>query len=193
VFVSISCTESQILKDGKAASVVVTLTLTDCETGESTTAQCPGYAEEPKSDKSLWKAVTGACKYVIRSFFCLATTDDPEQDDQERMSSKPSTVKPGRSVTASTPGSVNHLQSVPSEPAPNKPVTSNEGSSTTLEQTSLEMERIGWTAIEGRQFLEQTFGKRGRKELTAAELHQFLSHLLELPSMSARAPAAMAS
>ncbi len=176
-----------------AASVVVTLTLTDCETGESTTAQCPGYAEDPKSDKSLWKAVTGACKYVIRSFFCLATTDDPEQDDQERMSSKLSTtptattVKPSKSVTASTPGSVNHLQSVPSEPAPNQTATNNEGSPTTLEQTSLEMERIGWTATEGRQFLEQHFGKRGRKELTASELHQFLGHLLELPSMSARA------
>jgi len=153
-----------------AASVVVTLTLTDCETGESIAAQCPGYAEDPKSDKSLWKAVTGASKYVIRSFFCLATTDDPEQeDDQVRPHSKPSATnsQPTRPATVNTlqpPASttvnptVNVLQPVPSESTPNQTATNNGSSPTTLEQTSVEMERIGWTSTEGRQFLEQTLG-----------------------------------
>lgn len=206
VFISISCTESQILKDVKAASVTVTLTLTDCETGESTFAQCPGYAEDAKSDKSLWKAITGASKYVIRSFFCLATTDDPEQeDDQVRPSSNPSvtnsqptkpvavnTAQPSASTTVNQ--TVNSLHPVPSEPATNKPVTNNGVSTTALiDQTAVEMARAGWTTAEGRLFLEQTFSKRTRKDLTASELHQFLSHLRSLPSAPPRAPAGTAT
>ena len=113
--------------------------------------------------------------------------DDPERPERQANTPSATNGKPTR------PATVNSLQPVQGEPAPKQPVTSNGVSTTTLEQTSVEMERIGWTAIEGRQFLEQTFGKRGRKELTASELHQFLGHLLELPSMSARAPAAMAS
>jgi len=173
----------------------VTLTLTDCETGESTAVQCPGYAEEPKSDKSLWKAITGSSKYILRSFFCLATTDDPEQeDDQVQSPSKPSNnnVKPTKLATATNNRSI-AVTSIEPPHSQDIPAADNNSPPTTLEQTSLEMERVGWTATEGRQFLERTFGKRGRKELTASELHQFLSHLLELPSMSARAPSAMAS
>lgn len=60
LFISISCSDHQILKDGKAASVMVTLAVTDSETGEAATCTMPGYAEDAKSDKSLWKAVTGS-------------------------------------------------------------------------------------------------------------------------------------
>lgn len=42
-----------------------------------------------KSDKSLYKAITGASKYCIRNFFCLATGDDPEKDEPDRSAPKP--------------------------------------------------------------------------------------------------------
>lgn len=79
--INLSCTSHEILKDGRAASVIMTLTLTDSESGESTICTMPGYAEDSKSDKALYKAITGASKYCIRNFFCLATGDDPEKDD----------------------------------------------------------------------------------------------------------------
>ena len=173
------------IEPGKAW-VTVKITIVDADSGESITASAPGYAED-KGDKHLYKAITGATKYAVRSFFCLPSEDDPERPERQTNTPSVTNGKPTR------PATVNSLQPVQGEPAPKQPVTSNSVSTTTLEQTSLEMERIGWTATEGRQFLEQQFGKRGRKELTASELHQFLGHLRSLPSMSARAPAAMAS
>lgn len=86
--INLGCSSHEILKDGKAASVLITLTLTDSESGESTSCSMPGYAEDAKSDKSLYKAITGASKYCIRNFFCLATGDDPEKDEPERPSAK---------------------------------------------------------------------------------------------------------
>lgn len=93
VFISITCNEYQILKEGKAASVVITLTAIDAESGESTSCTMPGYAEDSKSDKSLWKAITGASKYCLRAFFCLATTDDPELEDSPQQQTNNGNVK----------------------------------------------------------------------------------------------------
>ncbi len=150
LFISISCSDHQILKDGKAASVMVTLTITDSETGEAATCIMPGYAEDTKSDKSLWKAITGACKYAIRSFFCLASTDDPEhEDDPERTPSKPAAIK-------------------------SKPNT------TLIDQTTAELKRLGWSNDQGRLYLQEKFSKSSRKELTEQELQQFLTHLRSL-------------
>jgi len=114
VFISITCTSHQILKDGKAASVVVTLTATDAETGESTTCSMAGYAEDAKSDKSLWKAVTGASKYCIRSFFCLATCDDPENEEASERST-PSTPTPAANGKPPSQPVMNLNGSVPAD------------------------------------------------------------------------------
>lgn len=87
--VSIGCTSQEIQRDGKAAFVIIQLTVTDSESGESTSCLMPGYAEDAKSDKSLYKAITGATKYALRNFFCLATGDDPEKDEPDRSAPKP--------------------------------------------------------------------------------------------------------
>ncbi|MBX9570868.1 MAG: ERF family protein [Candidatus Obscuribacterales bacterium] len=62
-----------------SASVVIELTLTCAETGESVVTTMPGYAEDT-GDKSLYKAITGATKYAYWKAFRLATGDDPEKD-----------------------------------------------------------------------------------------------------------------
>lgn len=87
--VTIGCTSQEIQREGKAAFVIIQLTVTDSESGESTSCLMPGYAEDAKSDKSLYKAITGATKYALRNFFCLATGDDPEKDEPERSTPKP--------------------------------------------------------------------------------------------------------
>jgi ERF superfamily protein len=60
--------------------VRVTWTLTDGETGESTTIQSMGTGAD-RGDKYLPKALTGAMKYALLLGFLMPTGDDAEQAD----------------------------------------------------------------------------------------------------------------
>jgi hypothetical protein len=48
--------------------------------------------------------------------------------------------------------------------------------------TDVEMDRIGWTKSEGRDYLKQTYGKATRQRLELDELLDFLNYLRALPS-----------
>ena len=51
-----------------------------------------------------------------------------------------------------------------------------------IAQTDVEMERLGWTPPQGREFLIQNYNKRGRTLLTEEELLDFLQHLQSQPT-----------
>ncbi|MEM8614223.1 MAG: hypothetical protein AAGF93_19545, partial [Cyanobacteria bacterium P01_H01_bin.105] len=46
-----------------------------------------------------------------------------------------------------------------------------------IAQTDVEMTRLGWSSIQGRNYLETTFNKRSRQQLTDEELLTFLLYL----------------
>ena len=46
-----------------------------------------------------------------------------------------------------------------------------------IAQTDIELRRLGWSVETGRDYLEQTYQKRSRHELSEEELIQFLCHL----------------
>lgn len=46
-----------------------------------------------------------------------------------------------------------------------------------MAQTSVELTRLGWTSEQGREYLERTYGRRSRHQLTDEELMSFLLHL----------------
>lgn len=50
-----------------------------------------------------------------------------------------------------------------------------------IAQTDIELRRLGWSVETGREYLESTYDKRSRHELTEEELIQFLCHLESLP------------
>ncbi|WP_223277962.1 hypothetical protein [Nostoc sp. 'Peltigera membranacea cyanobiont' 232] len=50
-----------------------------------------------------------------------------------------------------------------------------------LAKTDIEIQRLGWTPEQGREYLIKTYGKRGRTLLTEEELHQFLQYLQSQP------------
>lgn len=147
------CTESSI-EPGRA-SCIIRLTVADSETGESMSVAAPGYAEDfsykdnrPSGDKAIYKAITGAIKYAVRSFFCLPSEDDPERIQQR------STASAGL------------------------PVANFSKSKTTLiDQTTNEVKRLGWSTEQGRAYLQQHFGKSTRQSLSEQELQQFLKAL----------------
>lgn len=49
-----------------------------------------------------------------------------------------------------------------------------------IAQTDVELARLGWTNMQGREYLEKTYGKRSRQQLTDEELLSFLLYLEEL-------------
>jgi hypothetical protein len=51
-----------------------------------------------------------------------------------------------------------------------------------IAQIGSEIDRIGWTKKQGSGYLQETYGKRTRAELTEAELFGFLSYLKSLPA-----------
>ncbi|MEL6490716.1 MAG: hypothetical protein AAFQ95_12195 [Cyanobacteria bacterium J06621_3] len=48
-----------------------------------------------------------------------------------------------------------------------------------IAQTDVELTRLGWTNVQGREYLEKTYGKRSRQQLTDEELMSFLLYLEE--------------
>ncbi|WP_233501641.1 hypothetical protein [Acaryochloris thomasi] len=50
-----------------------------------------------------------------------------------------------------------------------------------IAQTDVELKRLGWTNTQGRQYLEQTYNKRSRQQLTDEELLEFLQTLQDQP------------
>jgi hypothetical protein len=53
-----------------------------------------------------------------------------------------------------------------------------------IAQTDVELQRLGWGVNQGREFLEKTYGKRSRHDLTDEELLEFLLYLETQPSPS---------
>jgi hypothetical protein len=54
--------------------------------------------------------------------------------------------------------------------------------SDTIAKIDVQMERLGWTTEQGREYLKQTYGKRARSLLSDEELHDFLRYLESQPT-----------
>lgn len=155
LFLTMDCIES-IVDSGKA-TVTMKLTVYDAETGESLSAISPGYAED-KQDKALFKAITGASKYVVRSFFCLPSEDDPE--------------KPG----------VNS-QAINSARTTQQPTLAEQ----LRKQIGIESKRLGWQVEQIRAAAQEYVGKTSSADMTVGELQQFLNQLKSVQSPLATA------
>lgn len=56
--------------------------------------------------------------------------------------------------------------------------------SSLIAMTDIEMDRIGWTKQEGREYLKRTYKKSTRQRLDVDELMDFLNYLRALPSLN---------
>jgi hypothetical protein len=79
---------------------------------------------------------------------------------------KPEEVKPSNPESSSASG---HSLDMPT--------TAPIDLSDIIAQTGVELQRLGWDVHKGREFLEKTYGKRSRHDLTDEELLEFLLYL----------------
>lgn len=84
-------TVQTVLMDGKngdrrvsEATVACDWSLYDTESAESVSGTCHGVGHD-SGDKAVYKAITGALKYMLTSNFLIETGDDPEEDDKQKI------------------------------------------------------------------------------------------------------------
>lgn len=91
------------------------------ESGE--TLSFTGYGEgQDRSDKAIYKAITGAKKYLIANIFNVPTSDDPEKDsDAERDAQRrPPAQRPPQQPPQQRPPKQPPQQRPPAQPAHNQ-------------------------------------------------------------------------
>lgn len=72
----------------------------------------------------------------------------------------------------------------PTAPTPEQPLPEPDDLSFLIAQTDIEMDRVGWTKQQGRDYLKATYNKSTRQRLDADELMDFLNYLRALPSLN---------
>lgn len=70
------------------------------------------------------------------------------------------------------------------EPAPEATPPESDDLSSLIALTDIEMDRIGWSKQEGREYLKRTYKKSTRQRLDVDELMDFLNYLRALPSLN---------
>jgi hypothetical protein len=83
---------------------------------------------------------------------------------------------------ASTPPPTKLPVATPIATSPPEFSTSPVDLSDPIAQIDVEMERLSWDRNMGRDYLQKTFHKRSRQQLSDSELMQFLHHLKSLPT-----------
>ena len=86
-------------------------------------------------------------------------------------------------VTPFTPRSYSPQEDVVNPPATGKRKKKAEpvDLSDVIAKTDVELQRLGWTPEQGREYLIETYGKRGRTLLSEEQLHGFLKYLQSQP------------
>ncbi len=105
------------------------------------------------------------------------TTPDHQPERPTYSGSFASNVTPFTPRNYSSPDNVNHQIGVGKKNQRSEPVDLSD----VIAKTDVELQRLGWTAEQGREHLIKTYGKRGRTLLTEEELHSFLQHLESQP------------
>lgn len=98
---------------------------------------------------------------------------DPEVDDSEDIGRPLDSIAPDE---APAPSDV-PASSLAAAAIENFDDTHPVDLSDVIAQTDVEMARLGWSSLQGRTYLEQTFEKRSRQQLTDEELLTFLLYL----------------
>lgn len=84
----------------------------------------------------------------------------------------------GKAAQSSKASSKNGLQFPAGDATQTQPIDLSDA----IAQTSVELRRLNWSNTQGRNYLQQTYGKRSRQQLTDEELLEFLHYLQSQPS-----------
>ncbi|PSB24164.1 hypothetical protein [Stenomitos frigidus] len=117
---------------------------------------------------------------------------DPEPSEPQSFEPEPSAIEktpPSLDTPAATATESQSPKSKPRKPSTGKETPAVEAPSGTsrdlsslISQIGVEIDRIGWSKRQGSTYLQKTYGKKTRSELTDDELEDFLTYLNTQPS-----------
>jgi outer membrane biosynthesis protein TonB len=115
--------------------------------------------------------------------------DQPDKPIEQPISSQPEAaellpaetppaeqLEPTPAVDKAAKSKKGKLEEVPA------PLEGTQDRSDEIARIGVEMKRLGWTTIQGRDYLKQRYGKRSRQELNDPELLDFLAYLESQPA-----------
>jgi len=149
----------------------------------------PAISQPPLSQPSVFQL--GVSQPEVEDVVIYTDTEAlPEEDDLgPPIDAIDDAIEEG--AQAATPKSTAKTAMESVEPAkPSAAVIALENFSTSakpvdlsdvIAQTDVELTRLGWTSTQGREYLEQNYGKRSRQQLTDEELMSFLLYLEAQP------------
>ncbi|MDP5017709.1 MAG: hypothetical protein NWQ43_10470 [Dolichospermum sp.] len=107
----------------------------------------------------------------------------PEIFPHQEPEYPPLSEVPPSNVTPFTPRSYTPYEDAGVQSTVGKKKRHNEpvNLSDVIAQTDVEIERLGWTPEQGKDYLVKTYGKRGRSLLSEEELRNFLTYLKSQP------------
>jgi hypothetical protein len=118
----------------------------------------------------------------------ISSKFDSKSDNLGTMFGKPSENQPLSGTTPSNvtpfiPRSQSSSEDVATPTAVGKKKKKSEAVdlSDVIAKTDVELQRLGWTPEQGREYLIKTYGKRGRTLLSEEELYSFLQYLQSQP------------
>lgn len=109
------------------------------------------------------------------------TPAEPSVQPTTRLSSLPDHVDDIANSNLVAEGSIHAINTEKSADFPTLSVTPVDLSDI-IAQTDVELQRLGWSVHQGREFLEKTYGRRSRHDLSDEELLEFLLYLENLPT-----------
>jgi len=104
---------------------------------------------------------------------------DPQQEFEEEVVIPFGDLEPAASDDYSYESNIPETEP---EPKPAAEVNEPFDLSDAIAQTSIQLKRLGWNNQQGRNYLEQTYGKRSRHELNDTEMLSFLTYLSSQPT-----------
>lgn len=144
--------EVHTLKGEKSRDVLLTTvigkaTFIDVETGEEVEVGYVGAGSD-SNDKGVYKAITGALKYVLTGSFLIPTGDDPENEDGEKGKKVPPANREQRSTTIG-------------QPSTPPPARATEPAAGLAERVKALLKSINADSLDDREreFVEQTRGR----------------------------------
>lgn len=79
-------TDKTTVQSGLITDIILEYSFFDVDSGEHLTGRMVGQGYD-STDKGVYKAITGATKYIFMKTFLVATGDDPEKDNGNNKSS----------------------------------------------------------------------------------------------------------
>lgn len=107
----------------------------------------------------------------------LEMSSSPEPEYQFSPASPPNNVTPFTPRSYSAPEDIGVVSAIGTRKKKSEPVNLSD----VIAQTDVQIERLGWTKEQGREYLKKTYGKLGRSLLSEEELLDFLNHLKSEP------------